>query len=104
MIELITGRRISELEHFNGHPFLSECCHPLRMLEPSHILQNVQFLNPCLEFEASQEFNLQLQAMVRAASLCLRLDPNARPQMSKVIKFSCRNIEYKLLKGGKKSA
>ena len=84
LVELITGRRISELEEFNGHSFLSEWFHPLRMLEPNHILRNVQFLEPCLDSEASLEFNLQLQAMTRAASLCLRLDPDARPPMSKV--------------------
>ncbi|KAF7817542.1 inactive protein kinase [Senna tora] len=76
LLELITGRRISELEHFNGHSFLSECFHPLRMLEPNHIL----------EFEASQEFHFQLQAMARAASLCLCLDPDARPPMSKILR------------------
>lgn len=84
LLELITGRRISELEQFNGHSFLSEWFHPIRMLEPDHILQNVRSLNPCLGSEASLEFNLQLQAMARAASLCLRVDPDARPPMSKV--------------------
>lgn len=47
------------------------------MLEPSHILQNVSSPKPL-------EFNLQLQAMARAASFCLRVDPDARPPMSKV--------------------
>lgn len=95
LLELITGRRISELEHFNGHSFLSEYFHPLRMLEPNHILQNVQILNPCLEFDASQEFDLQLQVMTRAASLCLRLDPDARPPMSKVRLFIQDKLETK---------
>ncbi|XP_027331086.1 inactive protein kinase SELMODRAFT_444075-like isoform X2 [Abrus precatorius] len=86
LLELITGRRISELEQFNGHSYLSEWFHPLRMLEPDHILQNVRSLNPCLNSEASLEFNLQLQAMARAASLCLRVDPDARPPMSKILR------------------
>lgn len=87
LLELITGRRISELEHNNGPSFLSEFFHPMRMLESNHILENLQLLNPCLEFEASQEFDLQLQAMARAASLCLRLDPDVRPPMSKILRM-----------------
>ncbi|XP_061365409.1 inactive protein kinase SELMODRAFT_444075-like [Gastrolobium bilobum] len=86
LLELITGRRISELEQFDGHSYLSEWFHPLRMLEANHIMQNLRSLNPCLDSEASLEFNLQLQAMTRAASLCLRLDPDARPPMSKILR------------------
>ncbi|KAI9118321.1 hypothetical protein K1719_010653 [Acacia pycnantha] len=87
LLELITGRRISEFEHNNGPSFLSKFFHPLLMVEPNHILENLQILNPCLELESSQEFNLQLQAMARAASLCLRLDPDARPPMSKILRM-----------------
>ncbi|CAJ1972641.1 unnamed protein product [Sphenostylis stenocarpa] len=86
LLELITGRRISELEQFNGMSYLSQWFHPLRMLEPSHILQNVRSLKPCFNSEESLEFNLQLQAMARAASLCLRVDPDARPPMSKILR------------------
>ncbi|KAK7321721.1 hypothetical protein VNO77_32609 [Canavalia gladiata] len=86
LLELVTGRRICELDQFNGHSYLSEWFHPLRMLEPSYILQNVRSLNPCFDSEVSMEFNLQLQAMARAASLCLRLDPDARPPMSKILR------------------
>ncbi|XP_057425127.1 inactive protein kinase SELMODRAFT_444075-like isoform X2 [Lotus japonicus] len=86
LLELITGRRISELEQINGHSYLSELFHPIHMLEPDHILQNVLSLKPCLDSEASLQFNLQLQAMARAVSLCLRLDPDARPSMSKILR------------------
>ncbi|KAH1212101.1 hypothetical protein AAZX31_14G076200 [Glycine max] len=87
LLELITGRRISELEQFNGqYSYLSEWFHPIRILEPSHILQNVRSLKPCFDSEESLEFNLQLQAMARAASLCLRVDPDARPPMSKILR------------------
>ncbi|QCD98913.1 brassinosteroid insensitive 1-associated receptor kinase 1 [Vigna unguiculata] len=86
LLELITGRRISELEHFNGFSYLPEWIHPLRLLEPSQILQNVRSLKPCFNSEESLEFNLQLQAMARAASLCLRVDPDARPPMSKILR------------------
>ncbi|KAL2318646.1 hypothetical protein Fmac_032522 [Flemingia macrophylla] len=71
---------------FNGYSYLSEWFHPLRMLEPSHILQNVRSLKPCFVSEESLEFNLQMQAMARAASLCLRVNPDARPPMSKVLR------------------
>ncbi|KHN12744.1 Inactive protein kinase [Glycine soja] len=86
LLELITGRRISELEQFNGHSYLSEWFHPIRMLEPGHILQNVRSLKPCFDSKESVEFNLQLQAMARAVSLCLRVDPDARPPMSKILR------------------
>lgn len=86
LLELITGRRISEFEQFNGHPYLSDWFHPIRMLEPSHILQNVRSLKLCFDSEASLEINLQLQAMARATSLCLRVDPDARPPMSKILR------------------
>ncbi|XP_019458849.1 PREDICTED: inactive protein kinase SELMODRAFT_444075-like isoform X1 [Lupinus angustifolius] len=85
LLELITGCRICDLERFNGHCFLSEWFHPLRMLEPNHILENVRSLNTCFDSKTSLEFNLPLQAMARAASLCLRLDPDARPPMSKIL-------------------
>ncbi|KAK7383086.1 hypothetical protein VNO78_28754 [Psophocarpus tetragonolobus] len=86
LLELVTGRRIRELEQFNGHSYLTEWFHPLHMLEPSHILQNVRSLKPGFDSEESLEFNLQLQAMARAASLCLRVDPDARPPMSKILR------------------
>lgn len=86
LLELITGRRISELEQFNGHSYLSQWFHPIRMLDANHILQNVRSLKSSLYSEASVEFNLQLQAMARAASLCLRVDPDARPPMSKILR------------------
>lgn len=73
------------MEQFNGqYSYLSEWFHPIRMLEPGHILQNVRSLKPCFDSKESVEFNLQLQAMARAVSLCLRVDPDARPPMSKV--------------------
>lgn len=84
LLELMTGRKISELEQFNGHSYLSEWFHPLHMLDPNHILQNVGSLNPWLDSEGSLEFNLQLKAMAQAASLCLCLDPDSRPPISKV--------------------
>lgn len=86
LLELMTGRKISELEQFNGHSYLSEWFHPLHMLDPNHILQNVGSLNPWLDSEGSLEFNLQLKAMAQAASLCLRLDPDSRPPISKILR------------------
>lgn len=86
LLELITGKRISQLEQFNGHSYLSEWFHPLHMLDPNHIFQKVGSLNPCLDSESSLEFNLQFQAMAQAASFCLRLDPDSRPPMSKILR------------------
>ncbi|CAK8569572.1 unnamed protein product [Lathyrus sativus] len=86
LLELITGQRIRELEQFNEHSYLSEWFHPLHMLDPNHILQNVGSLNPWLDSEGSLEFNFQFQAMARAVSLCLRLDPDSRPAISKILR------------------
>ncbi|TQD97740.1 hypothetical protein C1H46_016606 [Malus baccata] len=57
LLELMTGRRINELQHAKGHYMAS-------------------YENP--------DFPSQQQAMARAASLCLRRDPDPRPPMSKV--------------------
>ncbi|KAJ7966683.1 Tyrosine-protein kinase [Quillaja saponaria] len=87
LLELITGRRISELQQFKGQWFPSEWSHILPVLEPNHILGNLQFLDPCLDSEPSLEFPHQIQAMSFAAALCLRPDPDARPPMSKVLRL-----------------
>ncbi|KAL5558123.1 hypothetical protein UlMin_034334 [Ulmus minor] len=86
LLELITGQRITELQQKEQH-FLADWFHPLATLESKNILPNYyQLLDPSLASEQSPEFFLQLEAMARAAYLCLRRDPESRPQMSKVLR------------------
>lgn len=85
LLELMTGHRITDLQNAIGMHFLADWFHPLATLEPNHILpNNYQLLDPSLSSDQSPEFLLQIQAMGRAASMCLRQDPDSRPQMSKV--------------------
>ncbi|KAG2666520.1 hypothetical protein I3843_15G064000 [Carya illinoinensis] len=87
LLELMTGKRINELQHVKEQQFLSEWFHPLAALEPSHVIaNNYQLLDPCLACEQSLDIPRQLEAMGRAASLCLRQDPESRPPMSKVLR------------------
>lgn len=85
LLELMAGQRINELQLYKGQHFLSNQFHALDSLEPSDILTNIyQLLDPCLASEQLREFAYQLQAMGKAASLCLHRDPESRPPMSKV--------------------
>lgn len=85
LLELMTGRRISELQYVKGHHILEEWFHPLATLEPNHIFSNsYQLLDPNLASPENLDLPHQLQTMARAASLCLRRDPESRPPMSKV--------------------
>lgn len=85
LLELMTGRRISELQYVKGHHILEEWFHPLATLEPNHIFSNsYQLLDPNLASPENLDLHHQLQTMARAASLCLCRDPESRPPMSKV--------------------
>nr|XP_008377373.2 inactive protein kinase SELMODRAFT_444075-like [Malus domestica] len=87
LLELMTGRRITELQYAKGHRYLEEWLHPLATLEPHHILPtHYQLLDLDLASDENPDFPHQLQALARAASLCLRRDPESRPPMSKVLR------------------
>lgn len=95
LLELMTGKRIDELQYIERQQFLSEWFHPLATLEPGHVIaNNYHLLDPCLACEPSFDFPHQLEAMCRAASLCLRRDPESRPPMSKV---SCLSLLIPIL-------
>ncbi|KAF8410600.1 hypothetical protein HHK36_003132 [Tetracentron sinense] len=88
LVELITGRKTSDLTCCKGQQFPAEWCFPLVASEPSHIQAiNLQLLDPCLALDQLHNFSHQLQAMARAASCCLRPDPESRPPMSKVLRI-----------------
>ncbi|GAA0148981.1 hypothetical protein LIER_08273 [Lithospermum erythrorhizon] len=79
LLELITGRKNYRLPHNEDSVYSFSLLEQLRLLEHSN-----QVLDPCLE---DQPVNLphELQAMYRAAVLCLQQDPDLRPSMSKVL-------------------
>ncbi|KAK9270310.1 hypothetical protein L1049_025888 [Liquidambar formosana] len=88
LLELMTGQKINGSQLYKGEHFLSEWLYLLAALEPSHILaRNHQLLDPSLPSDQLHNFAHQVQAMGRAASLCLRQDPECRPPMSKVLKI-----------------
>ncbi|KAB1220509.1 hypothetical protein CJ030_MR3G015762 [Morella rubra] len=87
LLELMTGKRIDELQYIKGQKFLSEWFHPLAAFEPGHIIaNNYELLDPRLACEQSLDIANQLEAMGRAASFCLHRDPECRPPMSKVLR------------------
>ncbi|XP_022772816.1 inactive protein kinase SELMODRAFT_444075-like isoform X2 [Durio zibethinus] len=88
LLELMTGQRISDLQFYKGQNFLSDWFHPLAALDSNQIMTNIyQLLDPCLASRKVQDFTHQLQAMVRAALLCISHDPESRPPMSKVLRM-----------------
>lgn len=89
LVELMIGRRISELQLSNGQSFFSNWLHdPVATLEPSHLLTNIhRLLDPFLSSSQTIDYSHQLEVMCRAASLCLVPDPDSRPSMSKVLRI-----------------
>ncbi|XP_065880285.1 inactive protein kinase SELMODRAFT_444075-like [Euphorbia lathyris] len=87
LLELLAGKRISELGLYKIQHFLSDWFHPLAAPSPGHVLANIcQLLDPCLEVDV-HEYASQLKAMGQAAALCLHPDPETRPAMSKVLRI-----------------
>lgn len=85
LLELMTGQDITELQFCQGQRLLSDWFHPLASLEPNQFLMNnYQLLDPFVIHHQFHNFQNQLQAVIRAASLCLHRDPKSRPPMSKV--------------------
>ncbi|CAI0558630.1 unnamed protein product [Linum tenue] len=76
LLELLTGRRISELQFQNGQ----------HLLFSNWFLSNTNFPNQLHDprLSARESTAYPLNAMARAASLCLHLEPDFRPPMSKV--------------------
>ncbi|KAH9692741.1 protein kinase domain-containing protein [Citrus sinensis] len=69
LLELITGQRTSQLQFYKSQ----------------HVVHRL--IDPFLVSEQAHNYTHQLQAMVRAAFLCLSRDPESRPPMSKVLRI-----------------
>lgn len=76
-MELITGKKVKELQKDKGLSSLAQLFDPLSRLEPNEVLKQSLF-------SKLQSIPPEIQAMGRAASFCLRSDPDSRPSMSKV--------------------
>ncbi|KMT19319.1 hypothetical protein BVRB_1g013230 [Beta vulgaris subsp. vulgaris] len=81
LMELITGKKVKELHQEKGFSSLAQLFDPLTALE-SNQLQKSPFFPKELE-----SIPHEIQAMGRAASFCLRSDPETRPSMSKVLRI-----------------
>lgn len=85
LLELIAGQKVTEMQYALAQQSSGDWPTMLAALEPNNILPSYnQLLDPNVASDQSQEFLHQLQAIGRAASLCLRRDPESRPPMSKV--------------------
>ncbi|KAK8596777.1 hypothetical protein V6N13_001383 [Hibiscus sabdariffa] len=86
LLELMTGQRMDDLQYYKGHNFLSDWFHPLAAVNSNQIMTNIyQLVDPCIASNKVQDCTHQLQAMGRAAFLCLSHDPESRPPMSKIL-------------------
>ncbi|XP_009412309.2 inactive protein kinase SELMODRAFT_444075 isoform X1 [Musa acuminata AAA Group] len=89
LLELITGRRALDTNLPKGQQFLVEWARPLLSLasEDGQTIAVDRFLDPRLDLDQARFFSQELRAMARAASLCLRREPQSRPGMSKVLRI-----------------
>ncbi|URE28646.1 STYKc [Musa troglodytarum] len=89
LLELITGRRALDTNLPKGQQFLVEWARPLLSLasEGGQTIAVDRFLDPRLDRDQARFFSQELRAMARAASLCLRREPQSRPGMSKVLRI-----------------
>lgn len=81
LMELITGKRVKELNHDKGLSSLAQMFDPLSTLLPN------QFQKLGFPSQEVQNIPYEVEAMGRASSLCLRRDPDSRPSMSKVLRI-----------------
>ncbi|WOL03093.1 hypothetical protein Cni_G11813 [Canna indica] len=89
LLELITGRRALDTNLPKGQQFLVEWARPLMSLasEDGQTIAVDRFVDPHLDRDQARFFSQELRAMARAASLCLRREPQSRPGMSKVLRI-----------------
>ncbi|KAI3726714.1 hypothetical protein L1987_66515 [Smallanthus sonchifolius] len=86
LLELITGRRTSELQSYKTQKFWHDV-YTSKEMEPVHLLAyKHNLLDPRLGSYQPYSFPPDLHAIGYAASLCLQKDPESRPPMSKVLK------------------
>ncbi|KAK6938745.1 Serine-threonine/tyrosine-protein kinase, catalytic domain [Dillenia turbinata] len=87
LLELVTGRRVSDFQVDKRRMILSKSCHSAASLKQGDTLGvNQQLLDPSFASFQHTNFSNQLQAITQAASMCLHQDPESRPPISKVLR------------------
>ncbi|XP_072974275.1 inactive protein kinase SELMODRAFT_444075-like isoform X1 [Typha angustifolia] len=89
ILQLITGRRAMDPAQPKGQELLVEWARPLLFLalEEGRTVAVDRFLDPKPDKNEARFFSRQIITMARAASLCLRRDPQSRPSMSKILRI-----------------
>ncbi|KAF5792433.1 putative protein kinase RLK-Pelle-PERK-2 family [Helianthus annuus] len=86
LLELITGRRTSDLQCYKTHNFWHDV-YTSQQMEPVHVLAyKHNLLDSRLGSYQPHNIPHELHAIGHAATLCLQKDPEFRPPMSKVLK------------------
>ncbi|KAJ0712734.1 putative protein kinase RLK-Pelle-PERK-2 family [Helianthus annuus] len=86
LLELITGRRTSDLQCYKTQNFWHDV-YTSQQMEPVHVLAyKHNLLDSRLGSYQPHNFPHELHAIGHAATLCLQKDPEFRPPMSKVLK------------------
>ncbi|XP_042451659.1 inactive protein kinase SELMODRAFT_444075-like isoform X2 [Zingiber officinale] len=86
LLELLTGRKALDTNLPKGQQFLVEWARPLLSVASDDGAVD-RFFDSHLERGQGRFFREKLRAMARAASLCLRREPQSRPGMSKVLRI-----------------
>ncbi|KAL5715061.1 non-specific serine/threonine protein kinase [Ranunculus cassubicifolius] len=86
--ELITGQKTIDMVRANRQQLMAEWYHHFLALEQQGQTKTInrKLVDPYMDPDQLHDCSHQLQAMARAASLCLRRDPESRPPMNKVLR------------------
>ncbi|XP_004238593.2 inactive protein kinase SELMODRAFT_444075-like isoform X1 [Solanum lycopersicum] len=87
VLELITGRKTTDLQCYRGQHLLPGSLSPISGKGPYLSAFKNQLLDSNLTSSQLENFPYELQAMSHAAYMCLQEDPHLRPPISKVLKI-----------------
>ncbi|GAB2267361.1 hypothetical protein Dimus_002346 [Dionaea muscipula] len=85
LVELITCLRFKHPQCQRRWCTLARMLDPLAAFESKHVLSD-KSLSPGFTLNDIDDFPREIQAMGRAALLCLQRDPESRPSMSKILR------------------
>lgn len=86
LLELLTGRRSTELQLYKAQPISPEWFLQFAPFEPKETKADcLTVLDPHLAAHQPHNFEHQVEALAHAASLCLLRDAESRPPVSKVL-------------------
>ncbi|XP_059433461.1 inactive protein kinase SELMODRAFT_444075-like isoform X1 [Corylus avellana] len=79
LVELVTGRKVMDMNRPKGQQCLTEWARPLLEKQAIH-----ELVDPCLR---NCYLEHEVYRMLQCASLCIRRDPHSRPRMSQVLRM-----------------